>query len=181
MMTLGGCTLHLAQVRENSVIDPERYATIELGQARRWYVLASLGPPDRVTYGRSLLVFDYLWVRHRGTDMRLFIPSEIIPGFDPLFLLSVPRFFFDPSERPDEFHASGVERFAQGLTQLATSLVPFANGQDLLIASGNQLRHDQIRIVFDRESLVVQEKSMRFASGEYRHESLKDRLLLRAD
>jgi hypothetical protein len=178
---LGGCRLHLSQGRENNIVGNNRYQAIELGQDRRGDVMTSLGPPDRVFYAPSALIFDYLWKRHRGTDTRLFIPSEIIPGVDPLFFLSVPRFFFDPSEEPDEFRPNLVERFAEGLTRLATFMVPFANGQDLLILSGHQLRSDRLRIVFDRESLVVQGKSLRYASGEYTDESLRDRLLLRAD
>ena len=178
---LGGCRLHLSQVRENNIIGHVRYQEIELGQDRRGDVMTSLGPPDRVFYVPSALIFDYLWKRHRGTDTRLFVPSEIIPGVDPLFFLSVPRFFFDPSEEPDEFRPNLVERLAEGLTRLATFMVPFANGQDILILSGYQLRSDRLRVVFDRESLVVQGKSLRYASGEYTDESLRDRLLLRAD
>ena len=178
---LGGCRLHLSQVRENNIVGNNRYQAIELGQDRRGDVMTSLGPPDRVLYAPSALIFDYLWKRHRGTDTRLFIPSEIIPGIDPLFFLSVPRFFLDPSEEPDEFRPNMVERIAEGLTRLATFMVPFANGQDLLILSGHQLRSDRLRVVFDRESLVVQGKSLRYASGEYTDESLRDRLLLRGD
>lgn len=178
---LGACRLHLAQVRENNVIDPVDYEAIELGRDHRRDVMASLGPPDRAVYGRSELIFDYLWMRHRGTDTRLFIPSEIIPGFDPLFFLAIPRHFFDPSEEPEEFRPTFVERLAEGLARLSTTVVPFANGQDLLIVSGHQLRSSRVRIVFDRESLVVQGKSMRSASGEYRGESLRDRILLQAD
>ena len=180
-MALGGCTLRLVQVRENNVIDVDRYAAIELGQDQRHDVMAALGPPDRVVYGHSVFVFDYLWARHRGTDTRLFLPSEVVPGFDPFFLLAGPRLFFDPSEVPEEFVGNRIERMAQSLAHFATSLVPFSNGQDLLIASGHQLRHDRLRVVFDRESLVVQAKSMRSASGAYRDESLTDRVLLRAD
>jgi len=178
---LGGCRLHLSQVRENNIIEPIRYHEIELGRDRRGDIMTSLGPPDRVFYAPSALIFDYLWKRHRGTDTRLFVPSEIIPGVDPLFLLSAPRFFFDPSEEPDEFRPNLVERLAEGLTRLATFMVPFANGTDLLIMSGYQLRSDRLRVVFDRESLVVQGKSLRYASGEYADETLRDRVLLRAD
>jgi len=179
--TLGGCRLHVSQVRENNIIEPIRYQAIELGQDRRGDIMTSLGPPDRVFYAPSALIFDYLWKRHRGTDSRLFVPSEIIPGVDPLFFLSVPRFLFDPSEEPDEFRPNLVERLAEGLARLATFMVPFANGTDLLILSGHQLRSDRLRIVFDRKSLVVQGKSLRYASGEYTDETLRDRVLLRAD
>ena len=178
---LGGCRLHLSQVRENNIIEPMRYQEIELGQDRRGDIMTSLGPPDRIIYAPSALIFDYLWKRHRGTDTRLFVPSEVLPGVDPLFLLSVPRYLFDPSEEPDEFRPNLVERLAEGLTRLATFMVPFANGQDLLILSGYQLRSDRLRVVFDRESLVVQGKSLRYASGEYTDETLRDRVLLRAD
>jgi hypothetical protein len=176
-----GCRLHLSQVRENNVIDAGRYEAIKLGRDRREDIMASLGPPDRVVYGPSELIFDYLWKRHRGTDTRLFVPSEVVPGVDPLFLLSIPRFLFDPSEEPDEFRPNLVERIAEGLARLATFAVPFANGQDLLILSGHQLRSDRLRIVFDRDSLVAESKSLRFASGEYTDESLPDRVFLRAD
>ena len=179
--TLGGCRLHLSQVRENNIIDPGQYQAIDLGRDRRGDVMAALGPPDHVFYGPRELVFDYLWKRHRGTDTRLFVPSEVIPGVDPLFLLSVPRWFFDPSEEPDEFRPNLVERIAEGLARLATFAVPFANGTDLLILSGHQLRSDRLRIVFDRENLIAQGKSLRFASGEYTDETLTNRVLLRAD
>ena len=178
---LGGCRLHLSQVRENNIIEPRQYQAIDLGRDRRGDVMAALGPPDHVFYGPTELVFDYLWKRHRGTDTRLFVPSEVIPGVDPLFLLSVPRWFFDPSEEPDEFRPNLVERIAEGLARLATFAVPFANGTDLLILSGHQLRSDRLRIVFDRENLIAQGKSLRFASGEYTDETLTNRVLLRAD
>jgi len=178
---LAGCTLRLSQVREDSVVDASRYEAIQLGRDRRRDVLASLGPPDRVLYGRSILVFDYLWKRHRSTDMRLFVPSEVIPGLDPLALLSIPRFFFDPSEDPEEFETGHMQRFAEGIAGLATSFVPFGDGTDLLIARGYQLRSDRVRIVFDRTDLIAEAKSLRYASGEYRSESLTDRILLRAN
>lgn len=176
-----GCRLHIGQVRENVVIDTARYDAIELGQHRRDDVLIALGPPDDVFFAPAALVFDYRWQRHRGTDMRFFVPSEVLAGLDPLFLLSVPRFFFDQSEEPDAFRPTLAERIAQGLTQLATFFVPFTNGQDLMIASGHQLRHDRLRVVFDRQTLVAQGKSLRFASGDYRDESITSRILLRAD
>jgi hypothetical protein len=47
--------------------------------------------------------------------------------------------------------------------------------------SGFQLRSDRLRVVFDRETLLVEEKSIRSASGEYRSESLVDRMSLQAD
>ena len=178
---LGGCRLHLSQVRENNIIEPAQYQAIELGRDRREDVMAALGPPARAFYGPTELVFDYLWKRHRGTDTRLFVPSEVIPGVDPLFLLSVPRWIFDPSEEPDEFRPNLVERIAEGLARLATFAVPFANGTDLLILSGHQLRSDRLRIVFDRESLIAEGKSLRFASGEYTDETLTNRVLLNSD
>ncbi len=181
MSILGACRLHLAQVRENNLVDPLHYEAIELGRDHRRDVMALLGPPDRAIYRETELVFDYLWMRHRGTDTRLFIPSEVFPGLDPLFFLSLPRYFFDPSEEPEEFRPTIAERLAEGMAQLGTFAIPLANGQDLLIVRGHQLRSDRVRIVFDRDSLVVQGKSMRSASGEYRDESLTDRLLLRAD
>lgn len=178
---LGGCRLHLSQVRESTIIQPVQYEAIAIGQHRRSDVMAALGPPDQIVYAPTELIFDYLWKRHRGTETRLFIPSEIIPGVDPLFLLSVPRLLFDPSEEPDEFRPSFVERIAEGLARLATFAVPFANGTDLMIASGHQLRSDRLRVVFDRENLLVLGKSLRFATGEYRGESMTDRVLLRAE
>ncbi len=181
LTTLGGCTLHMAQYRENNVIEFDRYAAIELGQDQRRDVMAALGPPDRVIYGREVLIFDYIWARHRGTDARVFLPSEVVPGFDPFFFLAIPRFFFDPSEVPDEFVGNHVEQLAEGIARFGTSLVPFSNGQDLMIARGHQLRHDRLRVVFDRTSLVVQEKSLRSASGEYRDESLTKRVFLQGN
>jgi len=181
VVLLSGCTLHLAQSRENNVIDLARYSAIGVGLDKRREVMAALGPPDRVFYGRSILVFDYLWARHRSTDARFFVPSQIIPGFDPLVLLSLPRFFFDLAEHPEEFQPSRIEQLSEAVAGLANSAIPFSEGQDLLIARGYQLRHDRVRIVFDRASLVVQGKSMRFASGEYRIESLANRILLRVD
>jgi len=176
-----GCRLHIQQVRENNVIDPSYYDAIELGDDRRGDVMSSLGPPDRVVYGDSELIFDYFWMRHRGTDTRLFLPTQILPFFDPLFFISIPRYFFDERETPDEFRLTLAERLAQGLARLATFFIPFTRGQDLFIAAGHQLRNDRLRVVFDRESLVVQGKSLRYASGEYRDEALRDRVLLRAD
>lgn len=171
----------MVQVRENNVISPDRFDAIALGSDRRTDILNQLGPPDEAFFGPSILVFDYRWQRHRGTATRFFLPSEVIPGLDPLFILGVMRYFFDPSEEPEVFRPTLAERVGQSLTRLITIFIPFSDGQDLVTLSGRQLRHDRLRVVFDRQNLVVQGKSLRYASGEYRDESLASRMILRAD
>jgi hypothetical protein len=176
-----GCRLHMAQVVQNRPVAYTHYAAVELGAQSRRDVLAALGPPDDVQYTATELVFDYTSAFHRGTDLRLFLPSDVLPGFNPLFLFSLPRIFFDQSEEPDAFEPTFLERGARGVLSLVYSLVPFTSGEDLLILRGHQLREDRLRVVFDRQALVARRKSLRLATGEYAEESLPDRVFLRAD
>ena len=181
LLVAGGCRLHLSQVTSNRPVSSELYHAIELGSDGRREVLARLGPPDTVVYTPKELVFDYASVRHRGTEARLFLPTDILPGFNPLFLISVLRFFFDDSGEPDELQPTAVERTARIGASAAASLVPFASGEDILILRGYQLRGDQLRVVFDRETLTTRRKSLRLATGEYAEESFTNRVLLQTD
>ena len=85
-LLVSGCRLHLAQVTHNRPVRPASYDQIDLGAQSRNDVLAALGPPDEIAYTTSELVFDYTSAFHRGTDTRVFLPSDVLPGFNPLFI-----------------------------------------------------------------------------------------------
>jgi len=176
-----GCRLHLAQVTQNRPVSHQLYGAVDLGMQSRGDVLAALGPPDEIVYTKTELVFDYTSAVHRGTETRLFLPSDVLPVFNPLFLLSLPRILFDASEPPEAFQPTFAEQGARGMLALLYSFVPFTSGEELLILRGHQLREDRLRVVFDREALIARRKSLRLATGEYVEESLPDRVLLRAD
>jgi hypothetical protein len=180
-LLVSGCRLHLAQVTQNRPVRPASYDQIDLGAQSRNDVLAALGPPDEIAYTTTELVFDYTSAFHRGTDTRVFLPSDVLPGFNPLFILSLPRILFDASEEPEAFEPTPMEQGARGALALMFSLVPFTSGEDLLILRGHQLREDRLRVVFDRDALIARRKSLRLATGEYVEESLPDRVLLQAD
>jgi hypothetical protein len=172
-----GCRFHMSTVVDNRTLPLGRYSEILLGDDRR-AVLERLGPPDRVEYVRNAFVFDYESAYHRGNELQLFLPSDVIPGFDPLFLLAIPRLFFDQSATPDAFRPTLAERVGRRGVSAVLRLVPFTSGEELLIVKGHKLRGDRLRVVFDRETLNVVGKSLRLATGEYAEESLSDRVLL---
>ncbi len=173
-----GCRLHFATVVDNRTLPLGRYTEIELGDERR-AVLEQLGPPDKVEYHRVAFVFDYESSYHRSTELEIFLPTDVIPGFDPFFILSIPRFFFDQSETPDAFQPTLAERAGRGGLSAVLRLVPFTSGEEILIVKGHQLRSDRLRVVFDRKTLAVVGKSLQLATGEYAEQSLADRILLR--
>lgn len=172
-----GCRLHFASVADNRTLPLGRYSEIRLGDARS-SVLARLGPPDRLDYLRTFFVFDYESSYHRSTKTEIFLPSDVIPGFDPLFILSIPRRLFYQSETPDPFTPTLAERVGRVGISAVLRLVPFTSGEELLIVQGYELRGDRLRVVFDTTTQNVVGKSLRLASGEYAEESLTDRFLL---
>jgi hypothetical protein len=166
-----GCRFHISTVLDNRTLPLGRYPEILLGDGRR-AVLERLGPPDRAEYLRDALVFVYESAYHRGNE------TDVIPGFDPLFILAIPRLFFDQSEEPDAFRPTLAERVGRRGVSAVLRLVPFTSGEELLIVKGHKLRGDRLVVVFDRETLNVVGKSLRLATGEYAEESLSERVLL---
>jgi len=172
---LAGCRLHVSRLDFNRSLSDESYGWLELGAHGRRDVLARLGPPDRAFYTPTELVFDYLAARHRGTDLRFFVPSDVMPGpIDPAAVLAVPRFFFDLFVEPAEFQPTPIERAARAGADAAVSAAPFVSGQDVVI-----LRVDHLRVVFDRATLAATSKALRLASGDFQQESLAGQLFLR--
>jgi hypothetical protein len=177
---LTGCRLHVTRLDLNREINSESFEWVALGQHHRRDVLARLGPPDRALYTPTELVFDYLAARHRGSDLRFFVPSDFMPGpIDPLVVLAIPRFFFDLFVEPDEFQSTPLEQVTRAAADAAADAVPFVSGQDVVTLRGRHLRADQLRVVFDRATLAATSKALRLASGEYQEASLVDPLLLR--
>ena len=102
----------------------------------------------------------------------------MIPGFNPLFVLSIPRLFFDQSETPEDFHETFAERVGRGGVSAVTRLIPFTSGEEMLIVKGHEVRGDRMRLVLDRETGRVVGKSLRVATQDYDEESLAERVLL---
>lgn len=175
-----GCRVHVARVDLNRPLSPQRYDELRVGEDDRHQVMARLGPPDALFYTPTELVFDYVAASHRGTDLRVFVPSDVAPGpVDPAAILAVPRFLFDLFSEPDEFQPTGLERAARTASDIAVSFAPFVSGQDVITLNGRQLRADRLRVVFDRKTLRLTAKALRLATGEYQQESELGRLLLR--
>ena len=182
LLLSGGCRLHMEHVFENQSPAMDRYRLISVARDDRATVLRRLGPPDEMEFLRDgTVVFDYVSSAHRQTRLESFVPSEIFPFVDPLFILAIPRFFFDPSGSPDEFDRSTAESAGRGAATFALRLVPFTSGEELLIVKGHQIRADRLRVLFEPERRIVAGKSLRLATGEYQEDSLVDRVILRAD
>ena len=172
----------MEQVVRNRSAAMDAYPDIAVAGDDRAEVLGRLGPPDRIEFMRDGgVVFDYESFHHRNTRLDFFVPSEIFPFVDPLFILAIPRFFFDQSDEPEAFERSTAANAGRGALSLVMRLVPFTSGEELLIVKGNQLRGDRLRVVFARDTRVVASKSLRLATGEYREESIFDRVILQAD
>ena len=176
-----GCRLHLDYVLRNRSPALQSYGDIRLEEHARTEVLARLGPPDTVRYQLDTFVFDYESAQHRASRLQFFVPSEVIPGVDPLAILNVPAFFFDLAEPPESLRPATFDRVGRAAVATALNFVPFVSGQELVSLEGYQVRSDRLRIVFDRETQRVTAKSLRLATGQYREESTSDRVLLRSD
>jgi len=172
-----GCRFHMMRIDESRPLSPEVYRSIALGSDRR-ALLDRLGPPDQLTYTPTEVVYDYVSASHRATDLRLFLPTDALPGLNPSLLLGLTRWFFGPFREPEEFREPTTVRLSRVALDATTRFVPFAGGGDLLILRGRQLRRDRLRVVLDRASATVRRKALRLASGEYARESLPERALL---
>ena len=181
-LSLPGCRIHVARVSFDQPISSDDYEAVELGADKRSDVLAALGPPDTAFYTPDELIFDYHAGVHQATDLRFFVPSDVFTGpFNPLAILSVQKFFFDLFTEPEEFRPTLMERAGRNTANAMTRMIPFASGEDLLTLRGRQLRSDRLRIVFDRETLRAQQKSLRLATGAYQEDSLPQRLFLQTN
>ncbi len=179
-LPLAGCRYHISRLDLNRAVTRAHFEAILLGEHDRRDVLAYLGPPDRVLYTPSELIFDYEAARHRGNDFSFFLPTYFV-GSGPFFLLRIPRLFFSGFEEPDEFDETTGERASRRATQFGLGLIPFTRGEDLLIVRGRQVRRDRLRVVMDRETLATRAKALRLASGEYEQHTITDRMLLQTD
>lgn len=176
-----GCRFHMVGVTENRPLGADGYEAIALGEHQRRDVLAQLGPPDHVFYTSVEEVFDYRAAAHRATDLRFFIPTDTFGGVNPTLPLNALRFFFDPFEEPEELRDAPVIRASRASIRGATGFIPFADGTDILVLHGRQLRRDRLRIVFDSGTHIATQKALRLATGEYRHQHLPERAILQAD
>ena len=180
-LCFAGCRLHVQQIRINQPLSEDRYRAIVLGESTRRDVLALLGPPDEARYTPSELVFDYWTASHRGNDLELVVPSNLIPGFDPLGVVAVPRFFFDPFVESEEFQPSFLERAGRDLTKAALRSVPCRSGQGIVQLHGRQIRLGRLRVVFDLETLSATQKALRLATGNTQRESFAEQIMLLND
>jgi len=180
-LLLAGCGLHVGRIDDNAHVTPDLYRRIALRDDGRSEVLAKLGPPDRIRFTPEDEVFEYESEHHRSTDFRILLPTFLVPGPGPGFLLGPLRFFFDPFEEPEEFREELPVRFIRVVIESLVNMAPSSGTEDLLTLRGRQLRSDLIRVVVDRESRRVTEKSLRLATGEYREDTIFDRALLQTD
>lgn len=178
---VAGCRLHLDYVTRNQSAAMLAFDSVMLGEHDRQAILSLMGPPDLIRFAPEFVAFGYESARHRATEFEVFLPSEVIPGIDPLILLAAPRILFDPSDKPEVLEPSTFERVGRGGARLLGSLVPFASGEEILTLKGNQVRGDLMAIVFDRESWLVIGKSLQLATESYREETLPGRVFLQAD
>jgi hypothetical protein len=182
LLPLVACRFHMARIDLNRPLRVSSYDAIVVGESTRRDVLALLGAPDAVHYNLEDLVFEYWAGSHRGTDLRFFLPSDVFPlPIDPLSVLGAPRFFFDPFSEPEEFRPTVMERAATSAANAAVSLVPFTSGEELVTLHGRQVRLDELRVTFDRNTKKATSKALRLATGEYQRETLPERLLLRVE
>jgi len=181
-LCLAGCRLRVEQIHLNRPLAEAPFAEIVLGESTRGEVLALLGPPDRARYTPRELFFEYWAASHRATDLEFFVPSDVIPGpFDPLGILSVTEYFFDPFREPDEFKPTFLERRGRNLANVGLAVAPFIGGQEIVTLHGRQTRLDRWRVVFDLKTLKATHKALRLATGEYEEQSFVEEVLLQDD
>ena len=182
VLCLAGCRLRLEQIHLNRPLPEQQFGEIVLGESTRGEVLALLGPPDGARYTPRELFFEYWAASHRASDLEFFIPSDVIPGpVDPLAILAVPQYFFEPFVEPEEFVPTFLELTGRNLANAGLSLAPFVGGQEVVTLRGRQTRVDRLRVVFDLATLRVTHKALRSATGEYLEETLTEQVFLQDD
>jgi hypothetical protein len=180
-LLLAGCGLHIGRIDDNANVTPDLYHQLVLGDDGRSQVLAKLGPPDRILITPTDEVFEYESEHHRSTDFRIILPTFLIPGPGPGLILGPLHFFFDPFDEPEEFEEELPVRFIRVVLNSLIGMAPASGTEDLLTLRGRQLRSDVIRVVMDRKSRRVTEKSLRLATGEYQKDSILDRAFLQTE
>jgi hypothetical protein len=180
-LLLAGCGLHIGRVDDNSNVTPDLYRRVVVRDDGRSEVLAKLGPPDRILFTPADEVFEYESEHHRSTDFRIILPTFLIPGPGPGLVLGPLHFFFDPFDEPEVFEEELPVRFIRIVINSLIGMAPSSGTEDLLTLRGRQLRSDVIRVVIDRKSRRVAEKSLRLATGAYLEDSILDRAFLRTD
>jgi len=180
-LVLAGCGLRIGRVDDNRNVTPDLYQQVLLREDGRSEVLAKLGPPDRILFTPGDEVFEYESEHHRSTDFRIILPTFLLPGPGPGLILGPLHFFFDPFEEPEEFEEELPVRFIRVVLNSLVGMAPSAGTEDLVILRGRQLRSDVIRVVLDRESRRVAQKSLQLATGEYQEDSILDRAFLQTD
>jgi hypothetical protein len=180
-LVLAGCGLRIGRVDDNRNVTPDLYHRVLLLEDGRSEVLAKLGPPDRILFTPVDEVFEYESEHHRSSDFRIILPTFLLPGPGPGLVLGPLRFFFDPFEEPEEFEEELPVRFIRVVLNSLVGMAPSAGAEDLLTLRGRQLRSDVIRVVVDRESRRVAQKSLQLATGEYEEDSILDRAFLQTD
>jgi hypothetical protein len=181
LLLVPGCRFHMAQVEVRRPFSQADFEAVDVDGDDRARLLAELGPPDRLTYTLGEEIHEYEAGRHRGTDLRFFVPGELVrvPGLGAVS--GILRFFFGAFEEPEEFHSAFEVTAGRAAIGAVAGLVPFAGGQDVLTLRGRQLRHDRIRVVVDRDTLRVEQKALLRATQDLDQQSILERATLRAD
>lgn len=181
VLPLAGCRLHVMRMNVERPLSEQAFQAIELGADDRTAVLARLGPPDRILYGRTEEILVYEAASHRSTDLLFYFPTDVLGGFRVIVPLGALRYFFDPFEEPEGLRPPLLAEYGRRTVDSTRSLVPFATGIDLLVMHARQLRSDELQVVLDRETRSTLRKTLRLATGEFADETLPERLILQAD
>jgi hypothetical protein len=181
LLLLSGCGFHMVQVEVRRPFSRTDFEAIEVGRDHREELLARLGPPDRLSYSLRDEIHEYDTGRHRGTDLRFFVPSDLVrvPGLGAV--AGILNFFFAPFEEPDDFRETFQVSASRAVIGTVAGLVPFGSGQSVLTLRGRQLRTDRILVAVDRETLRVKRKALLLATEDLAQQSTFERALLRTD
>jgi hypothetical protein len=156
-----GCVYSVTHIEVGAALDPEAFEKIDVGRDGRATVLERLGPPQEVHYGLEFEELVYLSKRHSGSDLRFVLPSELLPGFPFMGRIrQMLGFLFPPFQDHLEFTKGSSIRIARGLYGGVLSLMPVATGgNELLSLHGRRLDWERMRIVLDRDTWTVVDKS----------------------
>ncbi|MGE3165502.1 MAG: hypothetical protein AB7O52_11395 [Planctomycetota bacterium] len=178
-----GCRYHMVLIEDGAPLARADYDRIEVGVATRAEVLATLGAPDGIRYTPSEEILDFRGALHRGSDLQFILPTVVFQWGSLASIAVGTAKAIAPVDEPKSIQDEvWVIRLARFIFGSLASLSPYeTGGADTLTFTGQRLRYDRIRLVLDRRTAKVIEKSMIDAASTRNGSNLRDAFLIEKD
>jgi len=168
----GGCAWTLESLEDGSPILPAQYEVVRVEEDRLGEVLAALGPPRTLLVTKDAEILEWSFDRYAGTHLSL---SVLFPGLGLLFPInpldgafrSLADATIDVSDAERKMRERDPASLALPVAmRAAVGQVPGDfQSEEVLNLRNRRIRTSVLRIVLDRASGRVREKSFRDDAG----------------